>query len=88
MFRDRKISKDIWPTQLPNLISPDYYLWGAKKGTFYEDNPHTLLDVKEAIKNFIRNITPIEFLLLSLQTRYVDACLQAHGSHFQHSVVT
>jgi hypothetical protein len=69
IFTGRIISKDIWPPWLPDLIPPHYYLWGANTGTFYEDNAHTLLEVKEAIKNFIRNILLIEFLLLSLQRR-------------------
>jgi hypothetical protein len=31
IFRDRTISKDIRPP--PDLAPPDYYLWGAMKGT-------------------------------------------------------
>jgi hypothetical protein len=44
----------------PDLAPPDYYLWGAMNGAVYKDNPHTLLKLKEAIANFIRNIPPIE----------------------------
>jgi hypothetical protein len=30
------------------------------KDAVYKDNPHTLLELKEATANFIRNIPPIE----------------------------
>jgi hypothetical protein len=36
--------------------TPDYNLWGAMRATVYRDSPHTLLELKEAIANFIRNI--------------------------------
>jgi hypothetical protein len=57
---DRIISKGIWPPRSPGLTPPDYYLCGAIKGTVYEDNLHTLLELKEAIAIFLRNIPPIE----------------------------
>jgi hypothetical protein len=56
VFGDKIISKDIWPPQSPDLTPPDYYLWGAMKGAVYKDTPHTSLELKEAIANFIRNI--------------------------------
>jgi hypothetical protein len=55
VFRDRITSKDIWPPWPPDL-TPPYYLWEAVKGTVYKDYPHTLLELKEVIENFIRNI--------------------------------
>jgi hypothetical protein len=55
------------------------------KGTVYEDNPHTLLEMKEAIKFFIRNIPPIELLhVFANKIRWVYVCLQAHRGDFQH----
>jgi hypothetical protein len=55
VFRNRIISKNIWPPQLP-----DYYLQGAMKGAVYKDSPHTLLEPKEVITDFIRTVSPIE----------------------------
>jgi hypothetical protein len=34
-FRDRIISKDIWPPHLPDITSPFYYLWEAMKCAVY-----------------------------------------------------
>jgi hypothetical protein len=56
VFGDRITSKDIWPPRSPELTPPGYYLWAATKGSVYKGNPHTLLELKEAIANFIRNI--------------------------------
>jgi hypothetical protein len=85
VFRDRTFSKDIWPPQSPDLSPPDYYLWGAMKGTVYRDNRHILLETKETTVNFIRNILPVELSCASAsKIRHVDACLQAGRSHFQY----
>jgi hypothetical protein len=81
VFRDRIFSKDIWPPQSPDLAPPGE----AMKGTVYGDNPHILLETKEAIINFIRNILLTELSCASAsKIRHVDVCLQAGRSHFQH----
>jgi hypothetical protein len=55
------------------------------KGAGCRDNPHTLLELEEAIANLIRNIRQIELSRVSAHiTRRVDGCLQARGGHFQH----
>jgi hypothetical protein len=36
------------------------FVGGAMKGAVYKDNPYTLLELKEAIANFARNIPQIE----------------------------
>jgi hypothetical protein len=85
MFGDRIISKDFWPPRSPDLTSPDYYLWAAMKGTVYKDSPHTLLELKEAIENFIRNIPHVELShIFTNKISRVVACLHARGGHFQH----
>jgi hypothetical protein len=82
---DRIISKDTWPPRSPDITSPDYYLWRAIKGAVYKDNPHTLLELKEANADLIRYIPPNELsLVFANKIRRVDAWLQASGGHFQH----
>jgi hypothetical protein len=79
LFRGRKISKDIWPAWLPNHMPPGSYLWGAVKGAVCKDKPHTLLELKEAIANFIRNISPIQLShVIANKIRHV-VCLETHG---------
>jgi hypothetical protein len=83
VFEARVISKDIWPPWSPNLIHPDYYLWAAMNGAVYKDNPHTLLELKDAIVNYIRNIPPTELShVCTNKIRCVDECQQAHGVIF------
>jgi hypothetical protein len=83
VFRDRIFSKDIWPPRSHNLTPPDYYLWGATKGTIYGENPHILLETKEAIINFVRNILQNELSCASAsKIKHVNVCLQVGRSHF------
>jgi hypothetical protein len=84
VFRDRIISKNIWPPRSPDFASSACYLWGAIKGVVYKENPHTLLDVKEAIADFMKNVHLFEMPRVFVnRRRHVDACLQARGGYFQ-----
>jgi hypothetical protein len=81
VFGDKIISKDISSSRSPHLTPPDYYLWGEMKGAVYKDNPHTHLELWEAITNVIRSIPPIELLsVFANKIRRVDASLQARGA--------
>jgi hypothetical protein len=75
MFGGRLISRYIWPPRSPDLIPPDFYLWGAMKTAVYKDNP-----LKEAIAYFITNISDTELAkVFANKIKRVDACLQACG---------
>jgi hypothetical protein len=55
------------------------------KSADYKDNPHSLLELKEATENFIWKIAPVELLhVFGKKLRCVDAFLQGHGANFQH----
>jgi hypothetical protein len=54
-----RLSKVIWPPCSPILTPPDYYLWEAMNDEVYKENPHTHLELKEAIANVIKNIPQI-----------------------------
>jgi hypothetical protein len=60
IFGGRVISKDLWPPRSPDLSPPDYYLWGAAKVKVYEDNPHSIAELKAAITAHIGCITSEE----------------------------
>jgi hypothetical protein len=54
------------------------------KGAVYKYNPYAILELKEAIADFIRNIPPIELSRgFANKIRRVDACLQAREVNFQ-----
>jgi hypothetical protein len=87
VFEGRILSNHIWPPWSSNPTSPDYHLWGAMKDTVCRENPHVLLELKEAITNFSRNIPAIELShVVANKIRCVDMCLQAYGGDFQHSL--
>jgi hypothetical protein len=49
------------------------------KGAVHKANSHTLLELKEAIANFIRNIPPIELSrVFANKTRRADTCVYEH----------
>jgi hypothetical protein len=56
-FQDRLISKNLWPSRSPDLSSPDFFLWGYLKETVYQENPHTLEDLRNNITNAVQGIT-------------------------------
>lgn len=55
------------------------------KVAIYKYSPHILLELNEAIIDFFRNSLPIELsYVFGENISCVDACLPAHGVHFQH----
>jgi len=38
-FGNRIISKGIWPLRSPDLMPPNYFLWGYLKGRVYQNKP-------------------------------------------------
>jgi hypothetical protein len=71
-------------TTAARSYTPKCCLWGAMKGAVYKDSPHSHSPwTEEAIALFIRTSFWLNFRV-SLQTRRIDACLQAHGGDFQH----
>jgi hypothetical protein len=37
IFRERVISRNLWPSHSPYLTPPDIHLWGAAKSSVYRD---------------------------------------------------
>ena len=59
VFEDRIISckRDVvWPPRSCDLISLDYYLWGAVKDKCYADKPETIDALKDNISEAIGEI--------------------------------
>jgi hypothetical protein len=74
-----------WPLHSPDLIPPDFYLWGAAKSEVYRDRPLTLNELKTAITPFIRNISQVDLQkVFANKTKWVQASIDVLGHHFQH----
>jgi len=64
---------------------PDFYLWGAAKSVMYRDRPRTLSELKTAITAYIRNISQADLQkVFANKIKWVQACTDARGHHFQH----
>jgi hypothetical protein len=79
------ISTNLWPPHSPDLTPPDFYLWGAAKSAVHHDLPHMLNDLKNAITVYLRNISHEDLQkMFPNKTKWVQACINARGNHFQH----
>jgi len=45
-FKDRIISKNIWPPRSPDLTPADFFLWGLLKGKVYKNTPRIIEQLK------------------------------------------
>jgi inhibitor of nuclear factor kappa-B kinase subunit alpha len=82
---DRLISRRLWPARSPDLDPCDFYLWGNLKDKAYSNNPHTLVELKQSIRETISSIEVSEPKLVSNNIfKRLEACLRAEGRHFEH----
>jgi hypothetical protein len=85
LFEDRLISRGLWPARSPDSNSCDFYLWGNLKDKVYSNNPPTLGELKQSIRETITSIEASELKLVSLNIfKRLEACLRAEGKHFEH----
>ena len=56
VFNTQLISKPKSPGRSPDLIPPDFFLWGILKGRVYEKNPPDLSALKSKIKSEIAKV--------------------------------
>jgi hypothetical protein len=85
VFENRLISRGLWPARSPDLNPCDFYLWGDLKDKVYSNNPHTLVDLKQSIRETISSIEVSELKLVSNNLfKRLEACIRAEGRHFEH----
>ena len=84
-FRDRLISKNLWPPRSPDLTPADFFLWGLLKGKVYKNTPRTIEQLKDAIRQEIQAVN-VETLGKVFQTseKRIQVCLDVKGDQFQH----
>lgn len=71
-----------WPPRSPDLTMCDFFLWGYLKSRVYESKPHTLDELKGAIKTEIALID--ENLLQRVHSNFLDrlsSCYEQDGRH-------
>jgi inhibitor of nuclear factor kappa-B kinase subunit alpha len=84
VFANRLISRGLWPARSPDLNPCDFYLWGNLKDKVYSNNPHTLVELKQSIRDTISSIEVSELKLVSNNIfKRLEACLRAEGRHLE-----
>jgi hypothetical protein len=65
VFEDRLKSRGLWPARSPNINPCDFYLRGNLKDKVYSNNPHTLVELKQIIRETISSTEVSELKLVS-----------------------
>jgi hypothetical protein len=85
MFENRLISRGLWPSVSPDLSLCDFYLWGNLKDIVYSNNPHTLVELMQSVRDTVSSVEVRELRLLSNNIfKGLEACLRAEGRRFEH----
>jgi hypothetical protein len=85
VFENRLISHGLWPARSPDLNPCDLYLWENLKDEVYSNNPHTLVELKQSIRETISSTEVSELKIVSNNIfKRHEACLRAEGRHFEH----
>jgi hypothetical protein len=85
VFENRLISRGLLPARSADLNPCDFYLWGNLKDKVYSYNPHTLVELKQSIRETISSIEVSELKLVSNNIfKRFETCLRAEGRHFEH----
>jgi len=85
IFKDRIISKNLWPPRSPDLTPADFFLWGLLTGKVYKNTAHTIEQLKDAIRQEIQvvNVDTLGKVFQNLEKR-IQVCLDVKGDQFQH----
>ena len=84
-FKDRIISKNLWPPRSPDLTPTDFFLWGLLKGKVYKNTHRTIEQFKDAIHQEIQavNFDTLGKVSQNLEKR-IQVCLDVKRDQFQH----
>jgi hypothetical protein len=75
----------LWPARTPDENHCDFYLWGNLKDKVYSNNPHTLVELKQSIRETVSSIEVSELKLKSNNIfKRLEAFIREEGRHFEH----
>jgi hypothetical protein len=86
MFPGRLISRfgDInWATYLPDIFTPDYFLWSYVKSKVYETCPSNIDDLKQRILERIQGIPNEVLRVMASMPSQLQKCDDQHGGHLE-----
>jgi hypothetical protein len=83
VFENRLRSRWLWLARSPDLKLCDFYLWGNLKDKVYSNNPHTMVKLKQSIRETISSIEVSALKVVSNNIfKRLEACLRAEGRNF------
>jgi len=84
-FKDRIISKNLWPPRSPDLTPAYFFFWGLLKSKVYKNTPRTIEELKDAIRQEAEavNLDTLGRVFQNLEKR-IQVCLDVKGDNFQH----
>lgn len=73
-----------WPPRSPDLTPADFWLWGYLKSRVYLRAPNNILELKNAIRSEITNITSdqLQSAVYSFANR-IESVFNADGGHIE-----
>jgi hypothetical protein len=76
-----------WPARSPDLAPCDFFLWGHLKAEVYKHRPHTLDELKTAIREEIAAIPPdMTARVMNNFRKRLDDCIRSQGRHMDDIV--
>jgi len=84
-FKERIISKNLWPPRSPDLTPADFFIWGLLKGKVYKNTPRTIEKLKGSVRQEIQaiNVDTLENVFQNLEKRILMSW-DVKGDQFQH----
>ena len=84
-FKTELSQKNLWPPRSPDLTRAEFFLWGLLKGRVYKNTPHTIEQLKDAIRQEIQAVIvdTLGKVFQNLEKR-IQVCLDVKGDQFQH----
>lgn len=71
-----------WPARSPDLAPCDFFLWGYLKAKVFQHHPRTIDELKAAIRQEIRGITPqITARVMETFRNQLRMCIEKNGRH-------
>jgi len=83
-FKDRIISKNLWPPRSPDLTHVYFFLWGLLKSKVYKNTPRTIEQLNDGIRQEAEavNLDTLGIVFQNLE-KSIQVCLEVKGDNFQ-----
>ncbi len=94
LLGDKFVAKELWPPRSPDLTALDFFLWGALKGQVYSNNPQTIVQLEQNIRDavaaysIVDAVTELNITLgrvFQNFERHLTFCINSDGDHIERN---